>query len=212
MFWVNSESNWAPTRALPMSTTGGRPAMTYFSWAAAWVAPAILAFTRTILSADTITPPCSTCGGGVGDIKANHVGADREAGEVVFALVVGQRRVFTLRALEDDGDAPERHVGVLVGDTSRDTARDLLRTRDPSRHEQQRHPHGECCTTTNAVHLTSLSLHRWVHRFALGRYGAVKVVGGGCGHRLTDEVRGRGVDGDDDRRPRRPCACSSASR
>ena len=60
MFWVNSESNWAPTRALPMSTTGGRPAMTYFSCAAAWVAPAICAFTRTILSADTITPPCST--------------------------------------------------------------------------------------------------------------------------------------------------------
>ena len=59
---MKSWSNSAPTRALPMSTTGGLPVMTYFSCAAApGTALAILAFTRTILSAEMITSRCSTC-------------------------------------------------------------------------------------------------------------------------------------------------------
>jgi len=46
---------------VPMSTAGGRPVMTYFSWACAWAMPAIVVFTRMVLSAATATPACSTC-------------------------------------------------------------------------------------------------------------------------------------------------------
>ncbi len=58
---MKSGSNSAPTRALPMSTTGGLPVMTYFSCPCAGTVLAILAFTRTILSAPMITSRCSTC-------------------------------------------------------------------------------------------------------------------------------------------------------
>ena len=114
---------------------------------------------------------------GVGDVEPDDVRADRQAGEVVLALVVGQRRVLALRTLQDDRDAPERHAGVLVGHAARDAAGGLLRAGDSAGREQQRHPQGGC-TTTNAVHLASLSLRRWVHgRVGVRRrYGAVKVT------------------------------------
>ena len=156
---MNSLSNFAPTRALPMSTTGGLPVMTYFSCACAWTAPAILALTRTILSAAIDDAALLDLRGGVRDVEADHVGADREAGEVVVALVVGQRRVLALRTLQDDRDATERHAGVLVGHATGDPAGGLLSAGDSPGREQQRHPQGGCCTT-NAVHLASLSLRR----------------------------------------------------
>ena len=106
----------------------------------------------------------------VGEIVANGVRADGEAREEVLALPVRDRRVLSLRALHDDGDARERRARVLIGHGASDPAGGFLR---PRRGAHGEHRQGDNDRTENAVHLASLSGHRERLRKMVGQHGGL---------------------------------------